>query len=176
MSYTVAGTKAVIAQDGPMTCWATVYTMLISWKRGYLMGIRESVAEVSEKYGRFYDDGLRSNPHPKGLPASEFGPFLQAANMQNQPMANLPIDEWENLLRAHGLLWIGTLNSLNPGAGLHSSIIEAIEGGGEATNTHFAIIDPDGGRQYRERFDTFLQKYEGAIANVNGEYFQIRHF
>ena len=91
-------------------------------------------------------------------------------------MANVTIDTWLNLLQTYGLLWIGTLNVLGPSGGLHSRIIEAISGGGEANDTYFSIIDPDGGRQYKERFDTFLAKYEGAIAGVSGDYFQIRHF
>ncbi len=174
--YTVPGTKSVIAQDGPMTCWATVYTMMISWKRGYMMSIRDSVGQVSNKYALFYDAGLPTNPNPQGLPSAEFGPFLTAANMRHEPMANLTIDAWVDLLETHGLLWIGTLNVLGPGGGLHSRIIEAITGGGAPNDTFFSIIDPAGGRQYSERFDTFLAKYEGAISGVGGQYFQIRHF
>ena len=179
ISFRVPGITSVIAQDGPMTCWATVYTMMISWKRSFMMGIRESVAEVDNKYALFYDAGLRTVPNPpgpQGLPSNEFGPFLRAAHMTHEPMANLPPAQWERLMRSHGLLWIGTLNVLGPGGGLHSRIIEAVDGNGGSTDTFFSIIDPDGGRQYRERFDVFLAKYEGAIAGVGGEYFQIRHF
>lgn len=175
-NYVVPGTKPAIAQDGPMTCWATVYTTMIAWRTGYQRGIRDSVASVKKKYGEMYDAGLRSNPRPRGMPTAEFRAFLQAANMQHQPMMNLPVDEWERLLMTYGLLWIGTLNSLGPRRGLHSRIIEGVEGDGGNTSTYFLIIDPDGGRRYRERFDTFLAKYEGAIAGRKSEYFQIRHF
>ena len=176
ISYTVSGIKSVIAQDGPMTCWATVYTMMISWKRGFMMPIRDSVKQVNNRYALIYDAGLPTNSKPKGLPAAEFGPFLTAANMQCEPMINLMIEAWADLLKEYGLLWIGTLNSLGPNAGLHSRIIEGINGGGAPDDTFFSIIDPDGGRQYAERFDTFLAKYEGAITGVSGQYFQIRHF
>ena len=91
-------------------------------------------------------------------------------------MANLTIQGWVNLLRAKGLLWVGTLNSLGPGAGLHSRIVEAMSGDGSVDGTDMHIIDPDGGRQYKEVFRVFLEKYEGAFGQVSGDYFQIRHF
>ncbi len=140
--YTVPGIKSVLAQDGPMTCWATVYTMMIAWKRSYMMSIRDSVGQVANKYALFYDAGLRSNPNPRGLPSAEFGPFLQAANMTHQPMANLIISGWVDLLEAHGLLWIGTLNVVGPGGGLHSRIIEGVDGGGGVDNTFSRLLIP----------------------------------
>lgn len=174
--YQVPGFVPAIAQDGPMTCWATVYTMLISWKKGLQMPIREAVAQVAPKYGEFYDKGLKSNANPRGLPSSEFGPFLQSARMNHQPMKNLPIDEWLNLLKSYGLLWIGTLNAIGPGGGLHSRIICAISGGGNPDDTQFGIVDPDGGKRYFEPFSVFIAKYEGALALAEGQYLQIRHF
>jgi hypothetical protein len=111
-----------------------------------------------------------------GLPPAEFAPFLRAAGMSHQPMANLPVSDWEGLLTRYGLLWVGTLASVAPRSGLHSRIIEGIVGTGTASGASFMIIDPAGGRRYNEPFNDFISKYEGGIRAATGAYYQIRHF
>jgi Papain-like cysteine protease AvrRpt2 len=93
-----------------------------------------------------------------------------------EPMMNLTIAGWVNQLRTRGLLWVGTLNSIGPGAGLHSRIVEAMSGDGTVDGTVMHIVDPAGGRKYQEKFRDFITKYEGAFAQASGDYFQIRHF
>lgn len=176
ISYEVPGIKTVTAQDGPDTCWATVYTIMKTWKTGFQMEVRDTVRQVDPKYAAFYDAGLRSNPEPRGLPVSEIIPFLRAAGMRHQPMANMQVSGWLDLLQKYGLLWIGGLNEASPFGVLHSRIVDGINGEGAKNNTFFSIIDPNGGKRYRERFDTFSAKYEGALDLLSGEYYQIRHF
>lgn len=166
----------MIAQDGPMTCWATVYTMMVSWRTNFQMDIRSAVGKVNPKYALLYDAGLRSSANPRGLPANETAPFLRAANLNYEPMKNAIVSEWHNLLQTYGLIWVGTMNAIGPNAGRHSRIIEGINGGGNHNDTFFSIIDPDGGRRYQESFMTFIQKYEDASPDPSEEYFQIRHF
>lgn len=167
--YTVPGFRVVIAQPTSMVCWATVHAMLRSWKQQVSIGIRDAAAAVDEKYGVRVDNN-------QGLPSTEFGPFIAAAGMQVQPMMNLTIEGWVGLLRAKGLLWVGTLNSVGPGAGLHSRIVEAMSGDGSVDGTMMHIIDPAGGRRYQESFRIFIVKYEGAFVLAASDYFQIRHF
>lgn len=174
-SYVVPGMKVVLAQAGPMTCWATVYTMMASWKRQMSFDIRQAVGAVDPRYAQLYDDGLRA-VNPQGMPSADFRTFLQRAGLTWQPMANWTIPAWHEKLRNHGLLWIGTWNTLGAGRGLHSRIIEGMYGSGDANNTSFKIIDPDGGRRYDESFAVFLQKYEGAFRSISGEYLQVRHY
>jgi|SRR5580658_766607 hypothetical protein len=167
--YDVPGDKVVVAQPSSMACWATVYSMMISWKEQKSYAIEGAVESVGHKYGDYY----RGNT---GLPANEFGPFLDAADMSYEPMQNPTIGGWLDRLRCYGLLWVGTLASISPGAGLHSRIIEGITGDESPDNTWFSIIDPAGGKRYRENISTFLDKYEGAIRGQAGTYYQIRHF
>lgn len=169
LPYTVPGLRVVLAQPTSMVCWATVHAMMRSWKFQMSLGIRQAAGDVAEKYGVMVDNN-------QGLPPAEFGPFIAAAQMEHQPMMNLTIEGWVNLLRTKGLLWVGTLNSIGPGAGLHSRIIEAMSGDGSVDGTTMHIIDPAGGRQYQESFRDFITKYEGAFTRVSGDYFQIRHF
>ncbi|QEH38958.1 Putative peptidoglycan binding domain protein [Aquisphaera giovannonii] len=169
LPFTVPGLRVVLAQPTSMVCWATVHAMMRSWKMQASLGIRDAAAAVDEKYGVMVDNN-------QGLPPSEFGMFIAAARMEVEPMMNLTISGWVNLLRVKGLIWVGTLNSIGPGAGLHSRIIEAMSGDGSVDGTNMHIIDPAGGRQYQENFRVFLAKYEGAFGQVTGDYFQIRHF
>lgn len=171
LPFTVPGMRVVLAQPTSMVCWATVHAMMRSWKFQMALGIRQAAAAVDEKYGQMVDKN-------QGLPPAEFGPFIAAAQMQVESMMNLTILGWVNLLRAKGLIWVGTLNSLVAGAGLHSRIIEAMSGDGTVNGTVMHIIDPAGGRKYQEMFRDFITKYEGALGQVlpNSDYFQIRHF
>jgi peptidoglycan hydrolase-like protein with peptidoglycan-binding domain len=169
LPYTVPGFRVVLAQPTSMVCWATVHAMLRSWKFQSSFGIRQAAGAVAEKYGVMVDKN-------QGLPPAEFGPFITAAQMVFEPMMNLTIAGWVNLLRTRGLLWVGTLNSIGPGAGLHSRIVEAMSGDGTVDGTVMHMVDPAGGRKYQEKFRDFITKYEGAFAQSSGDYFQVRHF
>ncbi|MCA9181475.1 MAG: peptidoglycan-binding protein [Planctomycetales bacterium] len=174
LPYMVPGLRVVLAQPSPMGCWATVYTMMKSWKDQASYPIRDAVGAVGVKWRDYYDASFAAPP--QGLPSSEFGPFLVAARMSHEPMMNLTIEGWVSLLRRHGLLWIGASVTINPNTGLHSRILEGMAGDGTPSGTTMKMIDPDGGRQYVEPFMVFLAKYESGILSVGGEYFQIRHF
>jgi Papain-like cysteine protease AvrRpt2 len=169
MAFEVGMYKVVLAQPNTMACWATVYTMMTSWKRQASFDIASAVGRVGARYLKIYQANT-------GLPSAEFGGFLRAAGMSSQPMMNVSIPGWEQLLMLHGLLWVGTLAHPAPASGLHSRIIEGISGDGSPGGTSFKIIDPAGGRRYVEPFGTFIAKYEGAIRKTTGEYYQIRHF
>ena len=173
--YRVPGTKTVVAQPSPMSCWATVYCMMRSWKDQVSYPIRDALERVGAKWAHYYD--LSYPPTQQGLPPAEFGPFLRDAAMGHEPMANLTVERWADLLHTYGLLWIGASVTINPNTGLHSRILEGITGTGDPAGTFMQIIDPAGGRQYSEAFLIFLAKYESGIRSVgNSEYFQIRHF
>jgi len=161
--------KVVLSQPNTMACWATVYAMMLSWKRQQSFDIAPAVETVGATYLTIFQNNT-------GLPSAQFGSFLVAAGMQRQPMINLPIASWEALLRRYGLLWVGALNTIGAGAGLHSRIVEGIAGNGTAAGSSMKIIDPAGGRRYVETFPVFTAKYEGAIRITGGEYYQIRHF
>lgn len=176
VSYKVPGHRVVLTQAGPMTCWATAYTMMISWKSQQSFDIRKAVELVDQKYAVMYDEGLRPNSQV-GMPPNEFGAFLKKARMKQEPMANLTIEGWKEKLRSYGLLWVGTLNLSN--SGLHSRIITGISGDGSVNKTWMYIVDPDGGKEYTERFDFFVKRYEIAFVGgtrLGNPYYQIRHF
>jgi hypothetical protein len=169
ISYQVPGLVPAVAQPNTMACWATVYTMMRSWKDQMDYDIATAVAKVGTKWSNYFTAN-------NGLPPAEFGPFLSAAGMAHEPMVNLGVDGYLTLLKAHGPIWVGTLNAIGPGAGLHSRIIEAMNGDGSVGGTNLSIVDPDGAKKYPEGFQTYISKYEGAIQGQRSEYFQLRYF
>jgi nucleoid-associated protein YgaU len=175
LNYLVPGLVPLIRQPNSLVCWATAYAIMRSWKEQASYGIREGVASVAEKYGVMVEKN-------QALPTAEFTPFLRAARMSHESMASLPIQEWHNLLKWHGLLWVGTLGVVNRGTYLHSRIVEGMRGNGSADSTWVKIVDPENGRRYEETFSNFINRYEGAFIHSQGsaaslqEYYQIRHF
>jgi len=141
--------------------------MMVSWKRQMSIGIRDAVAAVGPAYAQTFDDNRTLMPN-------EIPGFMRTAGLTMEPMMNLPLDEWVRLMRRHGLLWVGTLNS--DSSGRHARIIEGVYGDGSAERSHFKIIDPDRGRRYNETFRAFVRKYEGAFTFANDVYYQIRHY
>jgi hypothetical protein len=168
MGYMVSGLKVALAQSTSNVCWATVYTMMISWKDRQTYDPLDALAIVGSNYVDLYKKN-------SWLPTAEFGAFITAAQMKVEPMQNKTFAQWETLLRRYGLLWVGTLAATS-GPDLHSRIVSAISGDGKSADSKLGIIDPAGGKKYAERFSVFEKKYEGAIRSVNGAYFQIRHF
>lgn len=170
LPYIVPGEVEVRQQPNANACWATAYTMLKSWKQQNSLDIRTCVNEVDQKYGQMFDAAL-------ALPSTEFGPFLDKAGVTHLPMINLSIAGWEQHLRAHGLLWVGVLASLDPGSGLHSRLLEGMRGDGSPAGTSMLIVDPGYGNRYAEPFADFVAKYEQAINSTGKpEYYQVRFF
>jgi hypothetical protein len=167
LPYNVPGLKVVLAQPTSLVCWATVYTMMNSWRRQLSLSIPDAVGAVGARYAAMFAAN-------EAMPPEDFIPFLRAAGMNHEPMVNLTIEGWEQKLRSHGLLWVGTMNTDN--SGRHSRIIEGMSGNGSTGGTTVKIIDPDGGRRYDEPFTTFLSKYESAFTARNDTYYQIRHY
>jgi Papain-like cysteine protease AvrRpt2/LysM domain len=175
VNYMVPGLVPVIRQPTALVCWATAYAIMRSWKDRSSYAIREGVAKVAPKYGLMVDSN-------QALPTTEFTTFLQGAAMRHESMVNLPIQGWNDLLKRHGPLWIGTLGVVNPGTYLHSRIVEGMRGNGSADGTWMKIVDPENGSRYEEVFSKFIGTYEGAFSLSQGagatlnEYYQIRHF
>ena len=170
----IPGYKVLLNQLGfnpphPMGCWATVYTMMISWRAQQSFDITRALGRVGPYYQKLFELDA-------GLSQADALSFLRAAGMHHEPMVNLKIEGYFHLMKKYGLLWVST----RPGETslTHSRIIEGIRvvdlADGHAVS--FAMMDPWGGRRYHEPFSTFVRRYEGAFKDHHGAYYQIRHF
>jgi len=172
MSYNVQvpGTVPVLSQPSSLVCWATVFTMMKSWKDSTSYEISDAVGSVGARYLNIFQNN-------NVLITTLVPQFMQDANMTLESMQDLNADGWSALLNQYGPLWVGTLNQLGPSGGLHSRIVQGLSGDGSGDNTFFAIVDPAGGRTYGETMTTFMAKYDGAYQFAGDPfYYQIRHW
>ena len=59
---------------------------------------------------------------------------------------------------------------------IHARVITAIRGDGTPDNTMLTIVDPAGGRQYRESIATFVPKYEEEVIRTGKMRVQVVHW
>jgi Papain-like cysteine protease AvrRpt2 len=170
LPYRVPGIIEVIAQPNDNACWATVFTMMKSWKDQSSYEIKAALGTVGQHYVDLFSSA-------SGLPPGEFSSFLADAGMQHLAPQDLTIDGWLQQLVDHGPIWVGTMNSLDPGAGLHSRLVRGLKGDRTAPGTAFEIVDPDGGKTYDEGVIEFVKKYDEAYtASGDDQYIQIRFY
>ncbi|MBZ5857543.1 papain-like cysteine protease family protein [Flavihumibacter profundi] len=169
----VSGSVPKLKQDNNMSCWATVATMMVSWKEGKKL----SVEEVLQKAGAQY---LAKFQNKEGLPSAEKEAFIEALGMEGEPPASYTVQQYIDWLKQYGPLWITTDSSAATGQfSPHARVVTSITGTGSAdgSGTNFIFIDPATGTELTEPFDKFLKAYEQMVTDNPGDLFiQIVHF
>jgi LysM repeat protein len=170
LKYHVGGIFQKIAQRSDNICWAAVYTMMQRWKFHNEKTVGQALQALDDYYvSKYLQD--------EGLDATEIPMFLFKARLTAEAPTNHTPQGWSNLLRAYGPLWVGTLNATLTDR--HSRMVIGINGDGSPKCTWMEIIDPDpdSGLMYVERFDQFLETYEGGYYDgLDPDYAQIRHW
>lgn len=152
VNFQVPGIVPSERQPSSMTCWATVTTMMMSWRQNMSMPIETALSRI----GRQYAEKFRRN---EGLAGSEKAAFLASAGLIAEPPMSYSLEGWERLLRTYGPLWVTTDEQPGAGFAIHARILTGIRGNGDASAI-VDIVDPSGGRQYQERFSDFIRKFE----------------
>src|SRR5690606_17941525 len=80
VDFTVQGEIPPLRQHGPMTCWATVTTMLMSWRDSVSYDTRLAMGQLGARWQQLYDRGISPGSRD-GLPASQKEAFLRAAGL-----------------------------------------------------------------------------------------------
>ena len=154
VDYAVPGTVSPIQQNAPMTCWATVITMMESWRRQQSIPVETALARAGQEWVDRYKRG-------EGLDVNLAKGLYDALGLVSLISQNPTIEYWEQLLRTYGPLYIDV------GAGpstTHALIVTGIRGDGTATGTTMTFVDPGSGQVVNQRFDAFLQRYEAPSA------------
>jgi hypothetical protein len=149
----ISGTVPELAQPDTMACWATVYTMLYSWRRDSSTTMETAVGDV----GTRWLSKLKAN---QGLSVEEKVDFIADAGLVAEPPMNPSIQGWADMITNYGPLWVTTDEGPGKGWAIHARIIVGMTGNGTAEGTTLDIIDPNGGRRYKESFGGFLSKFE----------------
>jgi len=144
-----------LRQSSGMSCWATVYTMLKSWRENADLSVKAVVAGLGSPWDDYY---LRET----GLPGGMEREFVETTGLQSRPPANYTLPAYLEMLQLHGPLWIIT----GDGISAHARLLVGIygnwkaEGIGAYQETLFEFIDPATGTyQYESALD-FSRKFE----------------
>jgi ABC-type bacteriocin/lantibiotic exporter with double-glycine peptidase domain len=168
ISYEVPGIIDVIAQPSSMSCWATVVTMLQSWKYQECSSIENVMDSLGSDFRSIYDANT-------GLAPDRIQDLADASGMVVEYQCCETPQSILQFLETYGPIIIIDDEDPTASFAVHARIIKGIYGGGEAENSYLIIIDPATGTVYYESFQNFESKYE-AMAAANGWNLQMMHY
>lgn len=163
----------LLKQENSMACWATVATMMVSWKKNKTMTVPEVLAIAGPEYLQKFNEG-------DGLASSEKEAFISKLDMIGEQPISFTLQSYISLLNIYGPLWITSDAATAPGKfSPHARILTKIVGTGteDGKGTFFIFNDPDTGTEVKESFNDFLSAYEQIVTDNKGKPFiQIVHF
>jgi len=163
--YQVPGYIFPIQQPNGMACWATVATMLISWRDQQSYAIETAMDIAGDKYRSLFDS-------EEGLSAGDHQDFAESAGMTIEyPQCYSPEGIY-NLLVSYGPVIVITDEDTSEFFAIHARIISGISGD-ESGTVYLHIVDPGDGTEYDEDFETFASKFEAVDGAPR---IQVMHF
>lgn len=149
-----------IQQPSRRSCWATVATMLASYRDGWPY----TVADIPDVIGRAGARFRQIYTENSGLANADHEPFLTAMGLTIEPPASYVAHALYDMLKSYGPLWIvtdgGSWNTV------HARVLIGIVGDGTPHGTTMRIIDPADGAIHDETFDVFTRRY-GNVASLD---------
>jgi len=165
--YEVPGFVPVIKQPPGNTCWATVSTMLMSWRNNQSYSIERAMAIAGTIW-------LNKFNNREGLLGSEKNQFLNDIGLVGEPNMTYTVEGFYTLLLDHGPLWVTTNESSTTWA-IHARIVTGLHGDGTPENTMLHIIDPLTGSEDIESYIDFVRKFE-SVASSPFQGLQVVHY
>ena len=169
LDFRVPNLPNPLQQPLSMSCWATVGTMMTSWRdqathtvEGFLTGL-----------GGPWLTKFQQN---SGLYSSEMRTYLATMGMQNEPaQVNYSAQAWEGLLRQFGPLWVTADNdAAHAVQGIHEHMLVGIHGPADG-DPDVDVIDPGSGRMESMPLSRFVARYE-QLAGTDWAGLQVRHW
>ena len=97
----VPGTVPALAQPSSNTCWATVTTMMVSWRDAQSYSIADCMDAIGSEYRTKFDND-------EGLHSAEKPVFLMVVGLVGEQPISYTVDGFRNLLEQYGPLWVTT--------------------------------------------------------------------
>jgi N-acetylmuramoyl-L-alanine amidase/uncharacterized protein YycO len=158
-SYDVAGTVPALTQPSPNACWATVATMLISWRDQASYPISAVCDMGGSNFRSIFDADT-------GLPRDQKPAFLAKLPLCEEPPANYLPDAYLRMLQSYGALWVTTDVGNSGNVAIHARVMTGIYGDGSPDNTFVWLIDPADGQRHNESFRHFAATFEQIARDV----------
>jgi Papain-like cysteine protease AvrRpt2 len=170
IKFDIQGTIPMLAQKDENSCWATVITMMLSWKQNKSLSIDDAITSLGGDFKQILDDG-------NGLSSDKVQALATATGMTIENQRCESAESLYNLLKIYGALCVLNTNASNSNstALVQARIITGIDGDTLASGTILKIIDPNQGKSYDESFETFAATYE-SMTEANGWSIQLMHY
>lgn len=155
--YRVPGLIHGVKQDQGMSCWATCFTMMLSWKESMCLTIEAAVRRLGEPFIAYY---LTNH----GLPIEQNLEFARRGNLKGEPLVNLSPEGLLDMLQRSGLLWKGyawmAFNKGKQVLGRHIILVYGIQGDASGDGTQVFYLDPADGLSHAMTFSKFAADTE----------------
>lgn len=152
-----------------MVCWATVATMMASWRDQQSHTVDSYIASLGDPWAA----KLAGN---QDLSPAEAPAFLATAGLQvESTQMNFTSERWESMLRDYGPLWVTADTNAAPGVqGVHAHILVGIHGPSDGVPT-VDVIDPGSGSELQLTMTDLVSRYE-QLAGTSFAGLQVRHW
>ena len=148
-----------LKQPTQNSCWATVLTMLLSWKENKKLEIEDVMGRYGAKYTNLYDKSDEI-----GIGVDDEMALYKQAGLTIMQQLNPSIEGWESYLKEYGPLSV-TLDANPPfGGTVHAVLITGIFGTVDGKHTDISYIDPLDGNEHIMKFMDFLKMYEAKYS------------
>lgn len=152
----IPGEVPVIAQPSSLVCWATVATMMISWRKRRSMQISEAIGTLGEPWVSKFNNN-------RVLLWTDTEAFGRSAGMTLIPLQSLPVAGFAEVLqRARSPLFVSIHPNGNRQNLTHIIVVTGMMGDGTAAGTNVMYNDPNGGRRRTLSFQAFHRLYENS--------------
>jgi hypothetical protein len=139
-----------IRQPSDNTCWAAVWTMMLSWREGRQFQINTAVATLGTEW-------MGHLQHDEGMAAQTFTEdgFLRASRLNAKPPANYLSSAYVELLATHGPVWV----SAGDGILNHATLLVSAQTRSDHS-VDFRFVDPQHGKFVTKSDATFFAEFE----------------
>jgi hypothetical protein len=171
LDYEIPGIVSPLRQPTGMACWATSYTMLVSWRDQTSASIETRLGAIGKKWVDIFKAD-------SGTMAEQEAEFFAAAGLLVEPLANPTLEGWEGLLRTYGPLIVIVDVDPSDKRAIHTLMLTGIHGDGTADGTTVTVVDPARGDKRPLKFSAFLSQYEQGAGRrtASGRFSQIVHW
>jgi hypothetical protein len=142
--------------QGTDTCWATVATMMMSWKAQKQKPVVEVMQQAGPTFEQLFAEG-------KGLPPAEKASFISKLGLvvDEEAAASHDYDFYLDRMKAYGPLWI-TFDISDTSLALHARMLYGMSGSvtTDRSGILMKVVDPNDGSRHDIPFGDFVQQFE----------------
>lgn len=152
VDFTVVGNLRTLRQPSENSCWATVATILESWRIGEDISIEEMLTSINEGFLSIFQSDT-------GLENPDLPDFLLAMGLVAEPPMSLGAQGIADLLSSHGPLWVTADEDSSEQFSIHARVVIGIKGDGSPQKTIATVIDPNQDSPIFETVEVLQEKF-----------------